>query len=120
MKTWVFPCLAALLAGLAWAWYQASPAPVGEAENPMLWASDRWTEWRCLPLEDGEGVSRVFRDAAGLEVTHVEGPPKPCLLDSSNGHGEGDGSKAPRRPWTHGRKIQGRWPHIGARNPVST
>ena len=46
MKTWVFPCLAALLAGLAWAWYQASPAPVGEAENPMLWASDRWTEWR--------------------------------------------------------------------------
>ena len=74
MKTWVFPCLAALLAGLAWAWYQASPAPVGEAENPMLWASDRWTEWRCLPLEDGEGVTRVFRDAAGLEVTHVEGP----------------------------------------------
>ena len=90
MKTWVFPCLAALLAGLAWVWYQASPAPVGEAENPMLWASDRWTEWRCLPLEDREGVTRVFRDAAGREVTHVEVP------------SEGLPSGLVQRPWRGG------------------
>ena len=74
MKVWVFPCVAVLVAGLAWAWYQVSPAPVGEAENPMLWASDRWTEWRVVPLEEGDGVRRVFRDAAGLEVTHVVTP----------------------------------------------
>ena len=74
MKVWMFPCVAALLAGLAWAWYQASPSPLGEAENPMLWASDRWTEWRCMPTEEGDGVRRVFRDPVGLEVTHVEVP----------------------------------------------
>ena len=70
MKAWVFPCVAALLAGLAWAWYHVSPAPVGDPDNPMLHASDRWTEWRCVP-DDGDRVRRVFRDAAGLEVTHV-------------------------------------------------
>lgn len=74
MKAWMFPCVAALLAGLAWAWYQASPSPLGEAENPMLWASDRWTEWRCMPTDEGDGVRRVFRDPVGLEVTHVEVP----------------------------------------------
>lgn len=70
MKAWVFPCVAALLAGLAWAWYHVSPAPVGEPDNPMLHASDRWTVWRCMP-DDGDRVRRVFRDAAGLEVIHV-------------------------------------------------
>ena len=90
MKAWVFPCVAALLAGLALAWYQASPAPVGEAENPMLWASDRWTEWRVVPLEEGEGVQRVFRDPNGLEVVHVVTP------------GESLPSDVAQRPWRGG------------------
>ncbi|MEE2837865.1 MAG: hypothetical protein VYD51_03380, partial [Bacteroidota bacterium] len=90
MKAWVFPCVAALLAGIAWAWYQASPAPVGEAENPMLWASDRWTEWRVVPLEEGEGVQRVFRDPNGLEVVHVVTP------------GESLPSDVAQKPWRGG------------------
>ena len=90
MKAWVFPCVAALLAGIAWAWYQASPAPVGEAENPMFWASDRWTEWRVVPLEEGKGVQRVFRDPNGLEVVHVVTP------------GESLPSDVAQKPWRGG------------------
>ena len=90
MKAWVFPCVAALLAGIAWAWYQASPAPVGEAENPMFWASDRWTEWRVVPLEEGQGVQRVFRDPNGLEVVHVVTP------------GESLPSDVAQKPWRGG------------------
>ena len=84
MRAWILPILSLLLAGLVTFFHVTNPVEGGEVANPMLWASDGWTEWvQMTPeaalrrLPQGAEVPtttwvRAFFDEAGHALWHAE------------------------------------------------
>lgn len=84
MRPWILPILSLLLAGAVTFFHVTNPVEGGEAANPMLWASDAWTEWvKSTPeaavrrLPEGLDVPpttwiRAFFDEAGHGLWHAE------------------------------------------------
>ena len=114
MRAWIFPFLSLLLAGLATFFHVTNPVEGGEVANPMLSASDDWTEWvqmtpeaalRRLP-QGAEVPSttwvRAFFDDAGHGLWHTKNP---WLVLP-----EGWDQRAWRGGWLSGSKAsQSRW-----------
>jgi hypothetical protein len=83
MRSWILPLVAVLCAALAAGVHMSDPMRSGPAENPMRWASDRWTTWEQIPsneaalrvgvdgLPEGKWIRR-FEDGVGGEVWHTE------------------------------------------------
>ena len=84
MRAWIFPVFSLLLAGLVIFFHVTNPVEGGEVTNPMLWASDDWTEWMQMTpeaamsrLPHGAEVPatewiRAFFDEAGHGLWHAE------------------------------------------------
>ena len=85
MRMWVLPGLSVAMAVAVTFLYLTTPAVGGEAENPMLWASDDWVVWEQLPraeaatragnapLPESRFVRR-FVSASGDELWHMDQP----------------------------------------------
>ena len=85
MRMWVLPGLSVAMAVAVTFLYLTTPAVGGEAENPMLWASDDWVVWEQLhraeaatragdaPLPESRFVRR-FVSTSGDELWHMDQP----------------------------------------------
>ena len=57
MRAWIFPVFSLLLAGLVTFFHVTNPVEGGEVANPMLWASDDWTEWVQMTPEAATSIA---------------------------------------------------------------